>query len=206
MRLLLCLWLWPVAARAERGDAIVARNIFCSGCGERAPPPFELVSTLVSADAPRWSRALLRDRRSGDLWFGAIGGSVGAVRLVEIQSRWVQLLSAGANFRLQLEPAANLASDQIVTRTDVKEMLAHPERLRARAFPTPEGFVLRLRPDSPLLALGLRDNDRIAAVDGTRLDGMDALLAVWPRLSRAERVQLTIIRDGQPISLVVRVN
>jgi hypothetical protein len=204
MRLFMCLWLWPAAAHAERGDAIVSRNIFCSGCGERAPPPFELVSTLVSTHATEWSRALLRDKRSGDLWFAAVGHAAGGFSLVEIRPRSVQLSSGAARWRLRMEAAAN--QPLAVPRSQVKEMLAHPERLRARAFPTAEGFELRLRPDSPLLALGLRDRDRISAVDGTRLDGMAAILSVWPQLQRAERVQLTVVRDGKPFPLVVRVD
>src|SRR5689334_3037671 len=101
---LLILWL-------ASADAIVTRNIFCSGCRQQpAEPPVqlsaELVSTLVCPRDPEWSRALLREPSSGEMRLVARGERFGGARLTSIYARFVIVSAAdGTSRRLMLTAA-----------------------------------------------------------------------------------------------------
>jgi general secretion pathway protein C len=150
----------PAAAqwRGKEPDAIVARNIFCSGCissppGEPAPSPLalELVSTMICPTDEPWSMAVLRDLstrekdpilyRRGDLLAG------GAI-LVKVERRRVTLLDRGRLEYVELTRATAtqpeipppLAADRLVScsggsctveRALVEEVLRNPAKLSA---------------------------------------------------------------------------
>jgi hypothetical protein len=194
-------------------DVIVERNIFCSGCSAQARPlpRIELLSTLVCPADPAWSRALLRD--ADGMRLVAPGARMGPARLERVLPTSVWLTLDGKSWRIFLEPpAADVAGPRCrgerctLPRAEVERMLAHPELLGARAVATPEGFVLRLVPGSPLQKLGLRDGDRLRAIDGTVLDGMEAVLHLWPKLRRASRFTLSLVREGRPLTYEVVVD
>jgi hypothetical protein len=206
--LLLVLWL-------ASADAIVRRNIFCSGCSAThtaEAPPLELLSTLVCPRDPSWSRALLRDQ-AGEMRLLGSGQRFGPVRVQLITARYVVVGDGDATWRLLLQQPApappvpvNRCQGERCTlqRADVERMVAHPELLAARALATPDGFVLRMGPSSPLRQVGLRDGDRLRAIDGTPLTA-DAILHLWPKLRRASRFTLSLVRDGRPLAFEVAV-
>jgi hypothetical protein len=165
--------------RRGAGDAIVARNIFCSGCkrGPAEPPPakvdLELVSILHARD-PRESAAVLVGPRTAGLY--RTGARVGGAEIVAIERRRVLLRVGGGLARLELDappplvagpPAlaprggeircANNACD--VDRELVRRLLADPAPLAqwVRALPASRGGLqlAYVRPGTPLAQLGL---------------------------------------------------
>jgi type II secretory pathway component PulC len=198
-------------------DVIVKRNIFCSGCTQATTaattaPRVELLSTLVCPREPAFSRALLR--QDGELRLYSPGDRVGAARLLRVMSQSVELSLEGRNWRIFLKEAAPATATTslcengrcTLARAEVDKMVTHPELLAARAVATPDGFILRFSAASPLRQLGLKDGDRLRAIDGVNLDGMDAVLHLWPKLRSASRFTLSLVRDGKPLTYEVTVN
>jgi hypothetical protein len=209
---MLLLYFWLASA-----DAIVTRNIFCSGCAPAREQPvrleLELLSTLVCPRDVAWSRALLRDRVSGEMRLVGAGARFGGARVRLISAQFVTVETPSGEARLTLSPTPTTVSKPsnhcdgdrcTLQHADVERMVAHPEQLQARALATPDGFVLRLGPSSPLRQLGLADGDRLRAVDGTPLS-MDALVHLWPKLRQNRRFTLSIVRAGQPRTFEVAV-
>jgi type II secretion system protein C len=97
-------------------------------------------------------------------------------------------------------------------RTDVQRRLGDEiPRILAETAVTPvmeDGRVVgvqvaRLAEGSLLTDAGLRAGDVITQVNGTAIDGMATLIALWPRLQTANELRAVVTRNGQPVSLVV---
>ena len=43
----------------------------------------------------------------------------------------------------------------------------------------------------------------ITRINGTEIDGMATLVGLWPRLQSASELRAVVVRNGQPVSLVV---
>ena len=66
------------------------------------------------------------------------------------------------------------------------------------------GVQLARLPEGSLLTdAGLRVGDVITQINGTEIDGMATLVGLWPRLQSASELRAVVVRNGQPISLVV---
>jgi len=66
------------------------------------------------------------------------------------------------------------------------------------------GVQLTRLPDGSLLTdAGLRAGDVITRINGTEIDGMATLIGLWPRLQNASELRAVVVRNGQPVSLVV---
>jgi general secretion pathway protein C len=63
--------------------------------------------------------------------------------------------------------------------------------------------VARLPEGSLLTDAGLRAGDVIKQINGTEIDGMATLVGLWPRLQAASELRAVVLRNGQPISLIV---
>ena len=63
--------------------------------------------------------------------------------------------------------------------------------------------VTRIAEGSLLTDAGLRAGDVITRVNDTDIDGMATLIGLWPRLQNATELRATVLRNGQPVSLVV---
>jgi general secretion pathway protein C len=63
--------------------------------------------------------------------------------------------------------------------------------------------VARLPEGSLLTDAGLRAGDVITQINGTEIDGMATLVGLWPRLQTASELRAVVLRNGQPVSLVV---
>ena len=71
-----------------------------------------------------------------------------------------------------------------------------------------EGHVVGVQitrlPEGTLLGdAGLRTGDVLTRINGTDIDGMATLIGLWPRLQSATELRATVLRSGQPFSLVV---
>jgi general secretion pathway protein C len=66
------------------------------------------------------------------------------------------------------------------------------------------GVQLARVPEGSLLTdAGLRTGDVIREINGTVIDGMGTLIGLWPRLQSATELRAVVVRNGQPVSLVV---
>ncbi len=66
------------------------------------------------------------------------------------------------------------------------------------------GVQLARVPESSLLTdAGLRAGDVIRQINGTDIDGMATLVGLWPRLQSASELRAVVVRNGQPVSIVV---
>jgi len=63
--------------------------------------------------------------------------------------------------------------------------------------------VTRLPEGSLLTDAGLRTGDVLTQINGTEIDGMATLIGLWPRLQSASELRATVLRNGQPFSLLV---
>ncbi len=63
--------------------------------------------------------------------------------------------------------------------------------------------VARLPEGSLLTDAGLRAGDVITQINGTEIDGMATLIGLWPRLQTASELRAVVVRNGQPVSLLV---
>jgi type II secretion system protein C len=63
--------------------------------------------------------------------------------------------------------------------------------------------VTRLPEGSLLTDAGLRTGDVLTRINGTDIDGMATLIGLWPRLQSATELRATVLRNGQPFSLLV---
>ncbi len=63
--------------------------------------------------------------------------------------------------------------------------------------------IARLPEGSLLTDAGLRAGDVITRINGTEIDGMATLVGLWPRLQSASELRAVVVRNGQPVSLVV---
>jgi len=97
-------------------------------------------------------------------------------------------------------------------RTEVQRRLGDEiPRILAETAVTPVledgrvvGVQLARLPDGSLLTdAGLRAGDVITRINGTEIDGMATLVGLWPRLQTASELRAVVVRNGQPVSLVV---
>jgi general secretion pathway protein C len=63
--------------------------------------------------------------------------------------------------------------------------------------------IARMPEGSLLTDAGLRTGDVIREVNGTVIDGMGTLIGLWTRLQTATELRAVVLRNGQPVSLVV---
>lgn len=61
----------------------------------------------------------------------------------------------------------------------------------------------RIAEGSLLTDAGLRAGDVVKRINDTDIDGMATLIGLWPRLQSATELRATVLRNGQPVSLVV---
>jgi type II secretion system protein C len=61
----------------------------------------------------------------------------------------------------------------------------------------------RIAEGSLLTDAGLRAGDVVTRINDTDIDGMATLIGLWPRLQSATELRAVVMRNGQPVSLVV---
>jgi type II secretory pathway component PulC len=63
--------------------------------------------------------------------------------------------------------------------------------------------ITRIAESSLLTDAGLRAGDVVTRINDTEIDGMATLIGLWPRLQSASELRAVVVRNGQPVSLVV---
>jgi general secretion pathway protein C len=97
-----------------------------------------------------------------------------------------------------------------VDRTTVDALLANPaELMKTRVVPDREGDrvvgvrLFNIRPNSLLGALGLENGDRLSSINGFEMTEPQKMLEAYSKLTTANNLSVTVVRNGQPIGLEV---
>jgi general secretion pathway protein C len=99
----------------------------------------------------------------------------------------------------------------IVERSFVESLLANPMQLakQARIVPAKEGEVgfkfYGIRRGSLPKLLGLKNGDKLVAVNGEDLTGIDQAMGLYTKLRRASNLQVTIERKGKTINKEIQI-
>ena len=65
-----------------------------------------------------------------------------------------------------------------------------------------EGFQLSgVHRDSPADRIGLRNGDRVVAVNGFELSSPDKVLEIYSKVSTASNIDVSVVRNGQPVTI-----
>jgi general secretion pathway protein C len=97
-----------------------------------------------------------------------------------------------------------------VDRTTVDALLANPaELMRTRVVPDREGErvvgvrLFNIRPTSMLGALGLQNGDRLSSINGFEMNEPQKMLEAYSKLLTANKLSVSIVRNGQPMGIDV---
>jgi general secretion pathway protein C len=196
-----------------------------------APPDLAASGVVIHPDPARCEAILTSGGRTRVVSVGdtAFGGKVVAIHSSSVDLAFeggpVTLRLSGAATGERLLAAAPLAAPaangpaedpatphRMMSRTEVERRLGSeiPQILADTALaPAIEDgrvvglTVTRLAEGTLLSDAGLRQGDVITEVNGTPIDGMAALIGLWPRLQGATDLQATVRRAGRPVSLEV---
>ena len=61
--------------------------------------------------------------------------------------------------------------------------------------------IARLKPGSPLAAIGVREGDRLDTLNGFELGNPESAMSAYARLRGATRLSMTIVRGGKPMQI-----
>jgi type II secretion system protein C len=198
------------------------------GAGPAAAPlDLELVGVVVSRRAEQ-SVVLLRS--AGRSRTAAVGEVAFGGRVLSVSREGAALDFAGQKLDLRLAtrvaslpPAAppppstreSRPGDGGLTfdRKDVEQRLGvEMPRILAETAVVPvmvdgrvAGLSVSRMPQGSLLSdAGLQPGDVITQINDTVIDGMATLIGLWPRLQSASDLHAVVLRNGQPVSLRVK--
>lgn len=183
-----------------------------------------LAGVVVTPDGTRSSAVLRAAGRArvvgvGDLFLGARVATIKAGRVtLEAAGRTRELRFGATPERPALPVAPAVAgvgtnNDRVFTRTEVERRIAdETPRLLSETALIPvtdegrvSGFTLSRVPEGSLLTdLGLRAGDVLTDINGTPIDSMATLLALYARLRNESEIRATVLRGGSAVPLVVR--
>jgi type II secretion system protein C len=183
-----------------------------------------LVGLVLAADGARSSAVLRVDERTrvvvlGDLVLGARVTAIGAGRVtLDDAGRVRELRLSSAAPRDWPEAAAALgestpAEGREFTRAEVERRIAdETPRLLSETALIPvsadgqvTGFTLSRLPENSLLTdLGLQAGDVLTEINGSVVDSMATLLALYARLRNESEIRATVLRGGSAVPLVVK--
>lgn len=190
-------------------------------------PPDLVAVGVVVASSPERSAAILRSggrTRVVSVGDGVFGGRVLAVSrsqvILDFEGERVDIAVRGTGSTPTRPPrAASLpppppavedAAPRVMEREAVHKRLAGEmnrilSETAIRPF-TEDGRVVgvrltRVAQDSLLTEAGLRSGDVLTSINGTEIDGMATLIALWPRLQAASSLQASGLREGHPFSI-----
>jgi len=194
-----------------------------------AAPEIQVVG-VVMAVSPERSVAILRS--AGRTRVAGVGDSAFGGRLVAVASDGVTLDFGGERVRARLvaassvppppaparPPAASATAGagpppaRAMEKRDVEKRLGGEiPRILAETTVVPvmedghvAGLALTRIPESSLLTdAGLQAGDVLTEVNGTIVDSLASLMALYPKLQSATDLQAVVLRNGQPVRISV---
>jgi len=193
--------------------------------GAAAPPDLAAVG-VVLARAPQRSVAILRS--GGQARVVAVGDEAFGGRLVSVAADSIAMEFDGervgvrvsaapgtrrpatAAVRPSASPPSLDAPARVMDRAEVQRRLdAEIPRILAETAIRPvteDGRVVGVRltrvpADSLLTDVGLQAGDVLTSINGEEIDGMAALIGLWPRLQGATDLRADVRRDGRPFKI-----
>jgi general secretion pathway protein C len=193
-----------------------------------APAPDVQVLGIVVARSPERSVAILRS--AGHTRVASVGDTVFGARVVAVAADGVRLEFGGETVRVRLvagtlppaplpQRASGNAPDdapappaRAMEKREVDRRLsAEIPRILAETTVVPvmedghvSGLALTRVPDGSLLTdAGLRPGDVLTEINDTKIDGMAALIGLWPRLQNATELRAMVLRNGQRVPLSI---
>jgi general secretion pathway protein C len=194
-----------------------------------APPDLQVIGVVVSRD-PLRSVAMLRSggrTRVAAMGETAFGGRVALVGreavTLDFEGQKVELRLTIAVARATPPPAPPLAAAaprrepappgaRAMDRSEVERRLGQEvPRILAETTAVPvmddgrvKGLALTRIPESSLLTdAGLQAGDVLTEVNGTVVDSLASLMALYPKLQSATDLQAVVLRNGQPVRINV---
>jgi general secretion pathway protein C len=196
---------------------------------------FGRVTLIIAADDPRFSVASISgaDGRAKMRWVGdeVDGHRVAEMSwdrvILEKASRRCQLVVGAASGKALPAPApapAATDSDDLAAKIEVvSETEVHVDRsvldrivggeliAAGRMRPVKEGDrvvglrISQTRPGSLVALLGLKNGDQLQSLNGFALTDPEKLLEAQARLAGADRLSLSLLRDGRPLTIDLNV-
>jgi general secretion pathway protein C len=216
-------------------DELAARPLADPATAPICPCGLRVVSLAAARDASGSMALLAATNETARPRLVRAGDPVGPYRLWHVGWDRVWMLGPAGPCQIRMydgaddpprratvaAPAANPYASKIrrlgPTEVDIDRSLLgaameNPhEVLRARVVPERRagslvGYrLLGVRADSLLAAAGLQNGDVLRGVNGFDLGRPEVLLQLYPRLMHAERVQLSVEREGRALNLDVNV-
>lgn len=206
----------------------MATLILLAALGVAPPPDLQAVGVVVSGD-PLRSVAMLRSRgrtRLATVGESAFGGRVALVgresvtldfdgqkvdlRLTEGVVRATEAartVRAEAPRRESAPPGARAMERREVERRlaqEVPRILAETTAVPVMDDGRVAGLALTRIPDRSLLTdAGLQAGDVLTEVNGTPVDSLATLMALYPKLQSERDLQAVVLRNGQPVRISV---
>jgi general secretion pathway protein C len=191
-------------------------------------PACEGVEVLIVTESsdPWWSLTTLRDageprgrlRRVGDGVAGKQVAFIGYNPRQQAPSVW---LEGGGGFCQSMlfrrpEVVASRAHQDSarVERAIVESTLADPSALMRSVRVVPDkqdGAIvglklLGIKPGSLLGTVGLRSGDRLESINGFSMNSPEKALQAYAQLRTAQRLNVRLLRRGQPVELTLNIN
>jgi general secretion pathway protein C len=193
-----------------------------------APADLSAVGVVVSGD-PLRSVVVLRSggrTRLAAVGEAAFGGKVElvgrSVVVLDFEGQKVELRVTTAVTRAAVLPPPPPApppprEDRVPGARDMerreveRRMALEVPRILAETTAVPvmnegrvAGLALTRVPESSLLTdAGLQAGDVLTEVNGTAIDGLATLMALYPRLQGANELSAVVLRNGQPVRLTI---
>lgn len=193
-----------------------------------APADLQAVGVVVSGN-PLRSVVLLRSggrSRLAAVGEAAFGGRVElvgrSVVVLDFEGQKVELRLTTAVTRAAMAPPPPPApvplredrgpgAREMERREVERRMALEVPRILAETTAVPvmdegrvAGLALTRVPESSLLTdAGLQAGDVLTEVNGTAIDGLATLMALYPRLQGASELSAVVLRNGQPVRLTI---
>ncbi len=194
-----------------------------------APPDdLQAIGVVLSGNPLRSVAVLHSAGRSRLVAMGetAFGGKVALVGreavVIDFEGRQIELRLTTAVTRAEAEAPSPVAApkpppaagplDRAMERAEVERRLAvEVPRILAETTAVPvmdEGRVAglaltRIPAESLLTDAGLQAGDVLTEINGTVIDGLPSLMALYPRLSGASELSAVVLRSGQPVRITI---
>lgn len=95
-----------------------------------------------------------------------------------------------------------------VDRSTVDALIANPaELMKVRVIPVRDGErvagmkLMGIKPGSLLGSLGLVNGDQLTSINGFEMNDPQKMLEAYTKLMRADKLALTVVRQGKPMSI-----
>lgn len=222
--------------RAGAGDATSSRARVLDALDPLSWPVCDGVQVLIVTESmadPSWSATTVQEASGGGPRLRRVGDSVSGKRVAfigynpkrQLPSVWLEgaggacqsmLFGPPTTVAVQTQPALEQRSDteRHVDRALVESSLKNPVQLMRSVRVVPErrdGEVVGLRlfgirPEALLGQIGLRNGDRLEAINGFSVASPEKALQAYARLRTAQRLNVRLNRGGKPLELTLNIN